>query len=403
MPQPAVIVVLACAGLAAWPARADVFPYSATVRQGVSVRGGPGETYYATARLDAGADVEVHDEHPGGWLAIRPPQGSYSWVAARYLRPTKDDLAVISGRGVVARIGGERPGDRDVWQVELDYNEPVQILGADDQDLDAAGKPRWYKIAPPAGEFRFVPASAVERKVDAAERASAAARVASSSSQPVATIATAGSARAARIDSPQLRRELDDISFALSRRVSRPASQWVLDDLREQTVEAESLARSADEKQAVRDLQTRIEGFAALGESQASNWKARTKPEPAPLVSRGAAAARGAALEASPKLKGSGKTTDAARQPPAAVADGRHDGFGRLVPMTIRNPGDPQYMLVDENDLPLYFVSPAPGVNLRPFQGRIVGVVGNSAQQGNLNRRHIMAQRIEEAPGSQLR
>ena len=47
----------------------------------VYVRSGPGENYYPTDKLKAGQEVEVYRHDPGGWYAIRPPKGSFSWVA----------------------------------------------------------------------------------------------------------------------------------------------------------------------------------------------------------------------------------------------------------------------------------------------------------------------------------
>ena len=74
--------------VAAWPRPAvaqQTFPYKAYIAANDSyVRSGPGESYYPTGKLNAGAQVEVYRHDPGGWYAIRPPEGSFSWIGARY-------------------------------------------------------------------------------------------------------------------------------------------------------------------------------------------------------------------------------------------------------------------------------------------------------------------------------
>src|SRR5579859_2126999 len=51
------------------------------------VRSGPSTepAFYPTNRLHRGDPVEVVGEVPGGWLKIRPPEGSFSFVNARFL------------------------------------------------------------------------------------------------------------------------------------------------------------------------------------------------------------------------------------------------------------------------------------------------------------------------------
>src|SRR5437764_628302 len=50
------------------------------------VRCGPGDTpqMYVTSRLRKGDRVEVVKELDGGWLAIKPPTGSFSWINMRF-------------------------------------------------------------------------------------------------------------------------------------------------------------------------------------------------------------------------------------------------------------------------------------------------------------------------------
>ena len=52
------------------------------------VRSGPGSDskLYGTNNLKAGDVITVVQERADGWLAIRPPDGSFSWVQSKYLQ-----------------------------------------------------------------------------------------------------------------------------------------------------------------------------------------------------------------------------------------------------------------------------------------------------------------------------
>ena len=116
--------------LVAGPAlcRAELQPHYAAemVGAGVDVRSGPGCGYYATMKLQPGAEVEVYRHDPGGWCAIRPPAGSFSWVSGDFLRPAENDLAEVIGRRVCARVGSSFSDIRDVIQLRLDQGD-VQV------------------------------------------------------------------------------------------------------------------------------------------------------------------------------------------------------------------------------------------------------------------------------------
>ena len=136
-----------------------ITPYEArVVATGAPVQSGPGENYYPTDTLAQGDVVEVYKEKTGGWLAIRPPVNSFSWVASRELKKRDDGLAEIVKDDVASRIGSRLNDKHNAAQVRLKKGELVEVL-----DEDQLGDETWYKIAPPAGEFRWIQASLVER------------------------------------------------------------------------------------------------------------------------------------------------------------------------------------------------------------------------------------------------
>ncbi len=151
-----------CAMLAcAWAERAaaESPPYEARViAAGASVHSGPGDNFYPTDSLAQGDVVEVYREKPGGWLAIRPPVNSFSWVAERDLILKDGGLAEVVRDGVASRIGSRLNDRHNASQVRLKKGEAVEVVGEENVNGE-----KWCKIAPPAGEFRWIQASLVEK------------------------------------------------------------------------------------------------------------------------------------------------------------------------------------------------------------------------------------------------
>ncbi|MEX2027762.1 MAG: SH3 domain-containing protein, partial [Pirellulaceae bacterium] len=151
---PALVVAICLAATAA-VCHAEGFPYRAhTISETTQVRGGPGDNYAVTLELPQGAEVDVYRHDPDGWCAIRPPAGSFSLLFARHVDPLDDGLGQINKDDVPSRVGSALSDLSDVVQLRLKKGELVEIL---DEMND--GNENWYKIAPPAGEFRWVHAS----------------------------------------------------------------------------------------------------------------------------------------------------------------------------------------------------------------------------------------------------
>jgi hypothetical protein len=134
----------------------ETFPYAGYITaENVYVRSGPGRNYYPTSKLRTGDRVEVYRHDPGGWYAIRPVEGSFSWVSGRYLQVREDGLAKLTADRVAARVGSQFSDIRDVIQVRLHEGELVEVL-AEKRVGSGPESGTWYKIAPPSGEFRWV-------------------------------------------------------------------------------------------------------------------------------------------------------------------------------------------------------------------------------------------------------
>ncbi len=118
------------------------------------------EDYYPTSIIARGTTVEVYDRTADGWLAIRPPQGSFSWLpAAQGLLMPGGRIVEVTERNAVAWIGSSLGTAKQTirWQVKLDRSEQLAVLGEQNiQDPTTQAKALWYKIAPPNGEFRWI-------------------------------------------------------------------------------------------------------------------------------------------------------------------------------------------------------------------------------------------------------
>lgn len=156
------------AGACASAGAADDFPYEAYVAvDDAEVVSGPGQRYYATARLARGTRLEIYREETSGWLAIRPPGGSFSWVPAEVIERSEDedDVGVVL-EPTPAWIGTEAERVHEHrQQVTLKADEVVKILGEKQVASAEDGEEEtWLRIAPPAGEFRWIHLRDVSRQ-----------------------------------------------------------------------------------------------------------------------------------------------------------------------------------------------------------------------------------------------
>ncbi len=362
--------------LAGHAALGDGFPYVAYVNStDVYVRSGPGRDYYPTDKLPKGERVEVYRHDPGGWLAIRPPRDSFSWVSARHLDLEEGELAVANTDRVVARVGSAFSDVRDVIQVRLDRDEQVRLLEPPRSDSP------WCKIAPPAGEFRWIFAKYVDRQLpqdlaeDEHEARGSTALVETRTVDGVRL--TAGSNDADTAVDPETRqqfvsdlqrlRELEDIELDLSEIVAEDISQWSFTELQKRAELALRAAQGSLERGRARVLLDKLARFDDIKRRHDDVRAGATARQSAPALTSVS---------------------------PLGMRDQRFDGVGRLSPVVSQKTGGPQYALLDQSGAVLSFVTPAPGINLRQFVDQYVGVNGQRGYLPDLQRQHVSVQRV---------
>jgi hypothetical protein len=79
---------------------------------------------------------------------------------------------------------------------------------------------------------------------------------------------------------------------------------------------------------------------------------------------------------------------------PPDACDGRFDAAGQLIRVPNPKPGGPHYAILDANGNMRCYVSPAPGVNLRSYVGRLIGVTGIRGYIPDERATHIMARHV---------
>lgn len=435
-----VTAALICACYAASAQAEGAFPYTAYVTaDDVYVRSGPGENYYSTDKLPRETAVEVYRHDPGGWYAIRPPEGSFSWVAAEYIEPMDGDYARITGDRVAARVGSNLHDQRDVIQIQLYRGEEVLILGAKQLGEGAAAR-TWYQVTPPSGEFRWIAGKFVDTQLDdgpprdlAAYRnrlvpdsgdygprrngpeaeeiadrrtpnyddAPGSRRVASRDGsfavEPEtrdfgdaelnydrmtndAPQVTRGDDAVRRISSrpvyDDLQEEIQDIEMSLSMIVTQDVSKWSFEAVRPRAERALSLSESALQRGKARATLNKIARFEEIQRRSDTTQQLKARTE---------VWQRQTSREGLPNRSGIARMLGTPK---------RYDGTGTLARVTSRRPGAPAYALIDERGQVLSFVTPAPGVNLSAHVGEQVGIDGNIGYMPEVDKQHVTAKRI---------
>ena len=362
------------------------FPYTAYVSiDDAYVRSGPGKHYYPTEKLVRGDAVEVYREDPGGWLAIRPPRKSFSWVPASALQPTKHHLATITGDRVASRVGSRLNDSRDAVQVRLERGEEVEIIAA--ETLTTDGQPDlWCKISPPSGEFRWIYGKFVDRTPPAP--ASIVREPLSAPFAPAAVQTFAPEPETFAGGPYSFDTNLTAIDLALSAAVVQDMSTWSFDDLERRAERALDHAQSSDQRDNSRRLLDRIAKFEDI----------KRRSDAIAGIDTGADRHR---------LLLTGLTTGRADQHPAsgitlAGTSSRYDAVGKLTTVRSQRPNAPPFALLNADHEPVAFVTPMAGVDLRPLLGRQIGVTGQRGYMPQFNKPHITVMQAEPVDGSDV-
>lgn len=428
-------LLLETVALAASAGEAEV-PYTAFVlTDSAPVRSAPGKVHYPTMQLKRGAKVEVYRHDPGGWLAIRPPNGSFSLIPAKYLKMAAEPgIANVTEADVAALVGtGESSPKELIWQVQLKQGEPVELLGiSTDHSSGDSSNDRWYKIAPPAGEFRWIHQQFVTRDANAvvanveptgneAQPPNAKSpsvveekekksdwddgfvarkqRPSNSVTNAAAEMQTAAVKKApmqpqaeqtAPAPGDDLLTQISLLDVELSLMVAGDESTWRTTELKKR---AESLLNQSTtnlQRGRARLLLNRIEEFHELENRYKEILLAASPDDLAGQANSGEPnkLAVGDALELKTRLR------EKLNQPSAEPSRTKFDGQGYLMPVHSERPDVPPFALVDGAGRIVQYVTPAPGLNLYRYRKLEVGLFGQRGFVPTLKTPHVTAQRV---------
>jgi hypothetical protein len=317
--------------------------------QDVDVRAGPSDQYYVTNRLTRGSTVEVvalpTSANPG-WLAIKPPQGSRSWINNKYLRQPANgptgyvDATPFNADGApVQPVGLDLTQEKELSFVKLSNGaQPVLFPGTPKSDHD--GKNTWLAIEPPAAEVRYIPATAVSQNM--VQRTSA-----------------------------------DETGFAPSAGVSYVAQG---DEFLKKAREAYATGvRSSDQAQssAARSRLAALDGampqvaFQSPGFPANNAFPANNNPAP-PRVNLNMP---------SGQLTGANTALYTTAGQPAGPAQWTR--WGNLKKTALGRVDQPMYRLEDDRGTPLGYAVAGPGLTLEPYVGQLVCLYGATAYRSD--------------------
>ncbi|MGE3805491.1 MAG: SH3 domain-containing protein [Gemmataceae bacterium] len=385
-PYTASVGLLLLAGLMA---RAENTPYEATVTvPEVEVRCGPSSDpkMYPTSKLRQGDKVTVLKEEEGGWLAIKPPPGSFSWINTRFLElNTGQTTGRVLGDDVPVRIGSELRNEPPTVEARNRLKRGAQVVVLDTKKAyaDDGG---WLPIAPTPEEVRYLPADAVKGTP----------RVQTvNSAPPEATPAV--NAAAPAVGSTPISPSADDTTLwqqaqnaERAGNIAEAADMYLL--LARRTHDHNLSMRCHNRVFFLRQGQRAAppQGYQARQSDTATfNGYPQQQAVPQPAYNQ---------PQFQPASRVRSDYNNAVPTQPAANAALRSSGAGRLekAPFLLNN--QPAYVLVSSQGLPRLYVSAQPGVNLEPYVYRNVELIGPVVYRGDLRSNYMTAQQIRPLP-----
>lgn len=389
--RPAAIAGLVLAMLPA-AGTAQNAPYLGVVADAeVVLRAGPSDKFPDTGTLPRGAKLVVEGEE-AGWLRVLAPHGSVSWVPIAFVefdpgRPVPQNVLVAAEVTLApGKVGLPQPL-QEIRKAKVPEGTILTVIG---QKVSFDNK-QWYPVAPPPGDYRYVPKSAVQ----AGEPLNTS-FVVRDTAPPGLTpaAATAGGAGAlpdaappkpgvnhplwAQAEAAERDGRLDDaekLFFQLARVMNEPGGDHDIANL--------CYTR-------IHTLREKRRGGSATPSLPPAAGPRRdtvvTRPEP-PRDSR-------------PTLLPPVRNDPPA---PAATTTPSPDrpgwtGTGRLVSTPVVLDGRQTYALESSPGVPRLYVVAGPGVDLRPYVNRVVNLYGTTHTHPNTKKLYVVATEVNPNP-----
>jgi hypothetical protein len=343
-------------------------------------------------------------------------------------------IAHVTEANVAALVGREESSPKQLmWQVQLKQGEAAELLGVAAAPLATDdSKEAWYKIAPPAGEFRWIHKRFVTRNPDeiVAKDDSAASdqptpvaaflpkepaekpkstwddgfvarkkrpsdSMNKSSSNAIVAAPTPEAIPSPQVESPSskdddLLTQIAILDVELSLMVAGDATGWRTDKLKRRGETLLSQSTTNLERGRARLLLNRIEEFHEL-ENRYKNINLAASPDD---LAQGKDAEKPDRLVVDEATELGTGLRERLNQPDAEPAKTKFDGTGYLMPVHSKRSDVPPFALVDGTGRIVQYVTPVPGLNLNRYRKLEVGLFGQRGFVPTLQTPHVTAQRI---------
>jgi hypothetical protein len=189
---------------------------------------------------------------------------------------------------------------------------------------------------------------------------------------------------------PDVAQQLNELELKLSRMVAEPPATWNTEALQQSAHLLLAKANSPADQDAIKSTSAKIDRFAVIQQRS--------------VAANAAGATRTVASSISPTTITPLPNTGLAN---SAVTSGstasQYDAIGILRPVVSKRPGAPQFALVDDRGQVVTFVTATPDINLQPYLGQRLGVVGSRGYIPEFHRAHVTASRIAPLGNTVLR
>jgi hypothetical protein len=377
-------------------------PYMATVTETVAnLRAGPSEQFPITSALKPGDTLLVDHEEPNGWLATQDTPGkmySLSWVQMSLVefdktKPTPQNVTVSGDAELaVGQLGSAEPMV-DWRRTKIPAGSILTVIGP---KVSAGGK-WWFPVAPPSGDFRFIPKQLVrsDKQVNTSFtiRSSPDTPLAGATPPPVVTpaVSTIPAPPVAVIPaSNNLPPTIPVVGPPVVVATTAPAKPVVQNPLLAPAEQAEQEGRLKDAEKLYWELARKMNepggdhDIANLCYTRIHSIHEKTRTAPNPTNS--------------PRTVLT-DSTQAKSSAVSATVNTRPDfmGTGRLSRSALDINAQFTYVLDGSPGVPLFYVVEAPGIDLKRYIGKQVTIYGSSSTRKDLSKPLVVATSAEMA------
>ncbi len=403
------------------------FPYDAVIDvEEEFVRSGNGRNYYPTSKLRRGDRVVVRRHDPGGWVMISPPAGSFSWIKAEYVHREQGTTGTLTQNNVIVRIGSNFNDDHDWYQRELSKGDTVEILGEKSFETDR-GPVKMLKIQPPANEYRWIMGKAL-RPVDAPVRKPLReGDIAANSSEklpaafpdpesdpfdngplakpeihkqspprvqePVAATESIRQTGPDPAEREQMRTRLAAVDDEFRTMIKQDPPTWNLVAMEQQYRQLENLSETPAFQTQLKLRLDAVQRYAKVKQEYDEFLRVatETRQRDAQLMSL---------KNPSGGVAGTGDMPKEAAQPATdrplpGASPRRFDGAGVIQRSVSSIANAPHFVLTAPNGRMLAYLQPAPGVDLKPYVGQSMGVIGQRSYRQELQAELIVVRSLQ--------